>query len=373
MHRILALNPGATSTKFGVFTAEAGLEPVFQETIRHPPAELSPYPTIADQQQFRAGLVRAALQTRGVALSDLDAVVGRGGLMRPVAGGVYLVNEVMCRDLVPGAQGEHAANLGALLARELAAEAEAEGKKGAGRQGGAGRRVLALVVDPVAIDEFEPLARYSGLPEVPRRSLLHALNHKAVARRFATTAGRRYEDLDLVVAHLGSGFSTAAHRHGRIIDDVSDEEGSFSPVRAGGLPSRSLVELATSGQMPREALIRRMMRDGGLRAYLDTDDALTVEARIAQGDQAARETYQAMAYQVAKDIGAMATVLFGQVDAILLTGGLAHSTLLTGWIVDRVHHLAPVHLFPGEDELLALAEGAERVLSGAEQAQTYGA
>ncbi|MDI6870655.1 MAG: butyrate kinase [Bacillota bacterium] len=358
MHRILAINPGATSTKIGVFL---GAEPVFQETIRHKPEELAPFSAVADQLQLRTGLVRAALEAHGVALSDLAAVVGRGGLMRPVSGGVYLVDEAMCRDLLPGVQGEHASNLGAPIARQLAQEASRA----------AGRAVPAFVVDPVATDELEPLARYSGLPELSRRSLLHALNHKAVARRFAAAAGRRYGELDLVVSHLGSGFSTAAHRHGRIVDTVSDEEGSFSPVRAGGLPTRSLVELATSGRIERRALIRRLMREGGLRAYLGTDDAVAVEERIRQGDTAALEVYQAMAYQVAKDIGAMATVLFGKVDAILLTGGLAHSALLTGWIADRVRHLAPVHLFPGEDELLALAEGAERALSGAEEVKTY--
>ncbi|MGE5553582.1 MAG: butyrate kinase [Betaproteobacteria bacterium] len=359
MHRILAIDPGATSTKVGVFL---GAEPLFQEIIRHSPDELAPYANLVDQFPFRLGLVRNALAAHGVALSDLAAVVGRGGLMQPVSGGVYLVDDAMCRDLLPGVQGEHAANLGAPLARQLAREASEA----------AGRLVPAFVVDPVATDELEPLARYSGLPELVRRSLLHALNQKAVARRFAASTGQRYERLDLVVSHLGSGFSTAAHRQGRIADCVSDEEGSFSPVRAGGLPTRSLVELATSGRISRDALLRRLMREGGLLAYLGTDDAVAVEQRIARGDARALEVYQAMAYQVAKDIGAMSTVLSGRVDAILLTGGLARSTLLTGWVAERVRHLAPVHLFPGEDELLALAEGAERVLSGAEQAKTYG-
>ncbi|HHW13885.1 MAG TPA: butyrate kinase [Firmicutes bacterium] len=358
MHRILAVNPGATSTKFGLF---AGVESLFRETLRHTAKELASFPTLADQLPFRASLIRQALAARGVALGELSAVAGRGGLMRPVAGGVYLVDEAMCQDLLPGVQGEHAANLGAPLARELARAASEA----------AGRPVPAFVVDPVATDEFEPLARYSGLPELPRRSLCHALNIKAVARRFAASLGRCYEELNLVVAHLGSGFSTAALRGGRIVDAVGDEEGAFSPVRSGGLPSRSLVVLATGGRLSREELLRRLMQEGGLRAYLGTDDALSIEARIAQGDDEARRVYQAMAYQVAKDIGALATVLCGRLDAILLTGGLARSALLTGWITERVRHLAPVHLFPGEEELQALAEGAVRVLSGVEEAKSY--
>lgn len=359
MRLILAVNPGATSTKFGLFS---GTEPVFQETIRHSPGELAPFPTVFDQFCFRVGLIRERLASRGVTLGELAAIVGRGGLMRPVAGGVYLVNDAMCRDLVPGVQGEHAANLGALIARELAREATSA----------AGRKVPAYVVDPVATDEFGPLARYSGLPEICRRSLFHALNHKAAARRFAELAGRRYEELDLIVAHLGSGFSTAAHRHGRVIDAVADEEGSFSAVRAGGLPTRSLLDHWAAQGLSRDALTRRLMQEGGLRAYLGTDDALEVEERIGRGDGQASEVYEAMAYQVAKDIGAMSAALSGRVDAILLTGGLARSTLLTGWITERVRHLGPVHLFPGEDELAALAEGAARVLSGAEPPKTYG-
>lgn len=358
MHRILAVNPGATSTKLGLF---AGAEPLFEVAFRHAAEELAPFIALAAQLPYRAHLIRQELAARGVALGELDAVVGRGGLMRPVPGGVYLVDEAMCRDLLPGVQGEHAANLGAPLARDLA-QAASEA---------AGRPVPAFVVDPVATDEFEPLARYSGLPGLPRRSLCHALNMKAVARRFAASLGRRCEDVDLVVAHLGSGFSTAALRRGRIIDAVGDEEGAFSPVRSGGLPSRSLVELATAGRITRMELLHRLMREGGLRAYLGTDDALAVEARIAQGDDEARQVYQAMAYQVAKDIGALATVLCGRLDAILLTGGLARSALLTGWIAERVRHLAPLHFFPDEEELRALAEGAERVLSGAEEVKTY--
>lgn len=360
MRLILAVNPGSTSTKLGLFDGEA---PVFQETLRHTREELSPFPSIADQRSFRAQLIRETLERRGIRLADLAAVVGRGGLMRPVSGGVYLVNDAMCRDLDPGFQGEHASNLGAPLARELAREAGAS----------AGREVPAFVVDPVATDEFEPLARYSGLPELPRRSLCHALNMKAVARRFTRTAGRHYDELNLVVVHLGGGHSVAAHRRGRIVDSTNGyEDGPFSPERAGALPASSLVELAFSGRYPTKAeLLRRIQRQGGLFAYLGTNDALAVEERLTHGDDTAGEAYAAMAYQVAKDVGAMAMALSGEVDAILLTGGLAHSTLLTGWIAERVRRLAPVHLFPGEDELLALAEGAERVLTGAEQPKTY--
>ncbi|MGE5508986.1 MAG: butyrate kinase [Chitinophagales bacterium] len=360
-HRILAINPGSTSTKFGVFRDGA---PLHAETIRHSREELGRFPDIPSQRGYRAGLIASALPARGLSLSEVSAVVGRGGLLRPVAGGVYLVDDALCRDLVPGAQGEHAANLGALLARDLAEEASAQ----------AGRPVPAFVVDPVATDEFAPLARYSGLPELPRRSLCHALNMKAVGRRFARSIGRRYDELDLVIVHLGGGCSVAAHRHGRIVDSTNGyEDGPFTPERAGALPASSLVDLAFSGRYPtKEALLRRIQREGGLYAYLGTNDAQEVEERIEAGDPAAHEVYQALAYQTAKEIGGMAAVLGCQLDAILLTGGLAHSSLLTGWIEERVGRLAPVFVFPGEDELLALAEGAARVLCGEEEPKRYG-
>lgn len=357
---IAAVNPGSTSTKFAVFQ---GGDCVLTETVRHSRPELSHFPNVTSQREWRTGLVRQALAGRGVALSGLAAVVGRGGLFKSVAGGVYLVDDALCRDLTPGVQGEHAANLGALIARDLAEEASQL----------AGRTVPAFVVDPVATDEFEPLARYSGLPELPRRSLTHALNMKAVARRFASTVGRRYEDLNLVVVHVGGGCSVAAHRRGRIVDSTNGyEDGPFTPERSGALPVSALVELAFSGRFPaKEALLRRIQREGGLFAYLGTSNAQEVESRILAGEAAAREVYQAMAYQIAKEIGAQAAVLDCQVDAILLTGGVAHSALLTGWIEARVQRLAPVYTFPGEDELLALAEGAARVLAGEEQAKRY--
>lgn len=351
--RVLAINPGNTSTKIGVY---AGDNLVFTETIRHRPEELAGYPDIYAQKDLRCKVIRQVLEAHREDLSGFGAIAGRGGLLKPMDGGVYLVDERLLADLSPGAQGDHAANLGGIIAFEL------------GRELG----LPAYVVDPVAVDEFEPLARYSGLPELPRRSLSHALNMKAVARRFARERGQSYGAYNLVVVHLGSGISVAAHQRGRIVDSTNaNEDGPFSSERAGGVPSFSLVELATSGRYEPKALLKRLVREGGLLAYLGTNNAEEVEERIAGGDDKAREVYEALAYQVAKYVGSMAAVLSGEVDAILITGGMAYSALLTGWITGRVKRFAPVYVYPGEDELLALAEGALRVLTGEESPKRY--
>ncbi|HLO03724.1 MAG TPA: butyrate kinase [Symbiobacteriaceae bacterium] len=355
---MLIINPGSTSTKIGLYRDD---EPVQIETLRHSAAELAQFPRLLDQFPFRRDLILAWLSDQGVAVTDLDAVVGRGGLLRPIPGGTYQVDEAMLADLRVGVQGEHASNLGAPIAAEIAAAA-----------GGCPSKP-AFIVDPVVVDELEPVARITGRPEIERRSIFHALNQKAVARRAARDLGVPYERLNLVVVHLGGGISVGAHRQGRVIDvpNALDGEGPMSPERAGTVPSVGLVHLAFSWRYTLPELSRMIVGRGGLVAHLGSNDAREVEGRIQAGDAEAERVYRAMAYQVAKEIGRAATALSGQVDAIVLTGGLAHSGMLTGWIQEQVEWIAPVKIYPGEDELQALAEGALRVLRGEEEAQVY--
>ncbi len=355
MTRVLAINPGSTSTKVAVYDDET---PVFDETLRHTTAELAPFPHIADQYEFRRDVVLDFLNQRGIGLETLDGVVGRGGLLRPIPSGTYRVNERMLDDLRQPGEREHASNLGALLAHEIAMMAG----------------VPAFIVDPVCVDEFDDIARISGWPEIQRRSLSHALNLKATGRRAAKDLGKRYEDLNLVIAHLGGGISVTAHRRGRMVDvnQALDGTGPFSPERAGGLPVGDVVRIAYSGQYTLREMLKKIAGQGGLVAHLGTNSAVEVERRIAEGDAHARLVYEAMAYQIAKEIGAMATVLKGDVDAVVITGGVARSEMLVGWITERVRFIAPVLVYPGEDEMLALVQGALRVLRGEEEAKEYG-
>ncbi len=353
MERILAINPGATSTKVAVFEGE---KPLFKKTVEHHGDELKAFARIFDQKQYRLNLILKTLAEVNIAQESLSAVVGRGGLMKPMTSGTYEVNEQMVDDLEHRPQGEHASNLGAALAFDLAK------KLG----------IPAFIVDPVSVDEMEDVARISGLPELPRISLVHALNHKAVARKVAAEKGRRYEELNLVVAHLGSGISVAAHRKGRMID-VSNgkDEGAFSPDRCAGLPSTLLMKLCYSGKYTAKELAVRMMGSGGMFAYLGTRDIREAEKMAAEGNDQASLVLDAMAYQSAKEIGAMATVLDGEVDYIILTGGIAHSKRIVAAITKRVKFIAPVVVSPGEEELEALVMGALRVLRGEEQAKVY--
>ncbi len=353
MERILAINPGATSTKIAVFDGE---QLVLEERVEHQGPELRQYERVFDQYEYRLGLVRGALVNAGMALETIDAVVGRGGLLRPLAGGAYAVNQAMLDDLRSAARGEHASNLGAALADGIA------------RPLG----IPALIVDPVSIDEFAPEARLSGLPELPRVSLWHALNSKAVARRVAAELGRRYEEVNLVVAHLGSGVSVSPHRQGQVIDvNNALEEGPFSPDRAGGLPAHLLVKLCFSGKFTQQQLLNYMTKEGGMNAYLGTKDIREAERRAAEGDEFADLVLKAMAYQVAKEIGAMAAALAGKVDRVVLTGGMAYSSRMVADIMERVRFIAPVVVIPGEEELSSLAAGALRVLRGEEMAKEY--
>jgi butyrate kinase len=350
---VLAVNPGAGSTKLGLFRGEAL---VTERSERHPEAELAPFSRVADQLPLRARVVRAFLDGAGVRRGELAAVVGRGGLLKPVESGTFLVGEAMLRDAARAERGEHAANLGAPLAHTIAAE----------------HGCPAFVVDPVSVDELDQVARVSGLAGVERKSLCHALNMRAVARRYAARTGRSLEALRLVVAHLGTGASLCALSDGRMVDVVNpQDEGPFSGDRAGGVPATALVDLCFAPGADARVLKKRLFGDGGLYSYLGTRDVREAAERAERGDRTASLVLDAMAYQVAKAVGEMAVALAGEVDAVLLTGGAAHVAPLVGAVRRRVEWIAPVSVHAGEDELGALAEGARRVLAGEEQARSY--
>ena len=354
---VLAINPGSTSTKFAVFEGERA---VLVKNIRHSDGEMAKFRerAILEQAEFRCAQVEAALADAGIPIGKFSAVVGRGGLLPPLASGTYEVNEAMLEELRSARRGEHASNLGAFLAKAIADKAE----------------VAAYVVDPVSVDEWTEIARLSGSALLERQALSHALNSKAVAKRHARALGKAYELLRLIVAHLGSGVSVSAHEGGRMVDVTnSREEGAFSTERAGGVPAMQLVELCFSGKYSQKQVEALLFREGGLYSYLGTKDLEVVERKIVAGDERAALVFQAMGYQIAKEIGAMATVLRGRVDAILLTGGMAHSGRLVSDLKERVQWIAPVAVYPGEDELQALAEGALRVLRGEEAPKRFGA
>lgn len=353
-HSILVINPGSTSTKIAVFADDA---PRFVESIRHDDADLARFDSVMAQEEYRRDLLMAALHRHDVKPQDLTAVIGRGGLMRPIPGGVYHINRVMLEDLRSCRYGAHASNLGAILAHGIA---DAVG-------------IQSFIADPVVVDEMSPLARYSGHPDITRKSIFHALNHKAVARRAAHDLGRPYEEVRLVVAHLGGGVSVGAHDKGRVVDvnNALDGDGPFSPERSGGLPAGQLVSWCFAPDADEKSIRRRITGSGGLLAYLGTASGLEIETRIATGDEAAREIHAAMAYQVAKEIGAMGAVLRGAVDAVVLTGGLMHDKTLADLITAQVGFLGNVLVYPGEDEMEALALAALRALEGQVDIRTY--
>ncbi len=350
MARILVINPGSTSTKMAMFTDD---RQDVADVVRHPSDAVAKFPRVWDQYPMRLEAVKA---WRAVHPGSLSAIVGMGGLLRPLAGGTYRVNDRMLEDARANCQGEHPSNLGCAIAHALASENGCD----------------AFVVDPVSVDEFEPLARYSGHPLIQRSALSHALNIHAAARRAAGDLAIPIESSRFVIAHLGGGISVAPVVGGRIIDvNDASSDGPFSPERTGGLPLQQFITLCTSGKFTEQELRTIVRGKGGLVAYLGTNSATDVEARIAGGDGTAAEVYEAMAYQIAKEIGAMSAVLAGNVGAIVLTGGLAASPMLTGWINARVHRFAPVLIYPGEDEMRSLALGALRVLRGNEPALEY--
>ncbi len=354
MYKQLIINPGSTSTKIAVFQDENIL---FQTTLRHSVEELKDFSKMYDQLDFRKEIILNELKTRNIDITDLDLVVGRGGLLKPIEGGTYEVNELMLEHLKIGYQGEHASNLGGLLAYELTK----------------GLNIKSYIVDPVVVDELQDMARISGLKEIERISIFHALNQKAIGRRHAKSIGKRYEELNLVVVHLGGGVSVGAHRLGKVVDcaNALNGDGPFSPERTGALPVGELVKLCYSGKYSLDEMKKKLTGNGGLVSYLGTNNVMEVLKRIESGDEYARNIYYAMAYQIGKEIGAMAAVLHGSVDGILLTGGMAHDKLLVGWIWEMVDFISQVYIYPGEDELRALAEGGLRILRGEEEAKSY--
>ncbi|HSQ87309.1 butyrate kinase [Romboutsia sp.] len=353
--RILTINPGSTSTKIAVFDNE---DLVFEKTLRHSSEEIGQFEKISDQFEFRKKVIEEALDEGGVKISDLHAVVGRGGLLKPIQGGTYVVNEAMIEDLRVGVLGEHASNLGGIIAKQIGDEVN----------------IPSYIVDPVVVDEMNELARVSGIPEIDRKSIFHALNQKATARRAANELNKEYSDSNFIVAHMGGGISVGAHEKGKVIDvaNALDGEGPFSPERSGGLPVGDLVKMCFSGKYTQDEIKKRIKGNGGLVGYLNTNDAREVEERIANGDEKAKLAYEAMAYQVSKEIGACASVLKGNVDAVLLTGGIAYSKLFTSMIEERVKFISEVKVYPGEDEMIALAQGGLRVLNKEEEPQVYG-
>lgn len=355
---VLAINPGTTSTKFGIFT-RAGEE--LTRNIHHGDDEIERFRgrPMLDRLEYRAELIEKSLAAvgftpKGQSAGPWEAVAGRGGLLPPMECGTYLVDDAMVAELRAARRGEHASNLGAVLALRFA---QAAG-------------VNAYIVDPVTADEWQPCARLSGSPLVARTYVGHSLNTKAVARRYARQEGRSYASLRLIVIHMGSGITVSAHRDGRMVDSNSIEEGPFGPDRTGSLPVRALVKLCMSGTMTEKQLDRHVFGDGGLFAYLGTRDLKEVERRIASGNDAeAAAVFEAMIYQIGKEAGAMAAVLEGKVDAVLVTGGMAHSERAVARLRRSVEWIAPVEIYPGEDELRALAEGVFRVLDGEEAAK----
>lgn len=360
--KILVINPGSTSTKIAVYEDE---KPVLLRNITHTPEELSPYDAITEQQDFRRQLVLDELQRSGIPLL-FDAVIGRGGLVKPIAGGVYEINQQMLEDTLHGSvMHNHACNLGCLIAYEIASHINARNTQ---------QPVCrAFIADPGVVDELSPLARISGSPLMPRICIWHALNQRAIARRYARGIGKEYEELNLIICHMGGGISIAAHEHGRAIDanNALDGEGPFSPERAGSLPAADLIRLCFSGRYTEKQLLKRIAGNAGLTAHLGTNDMRQVLDRIGQGDEKAHLIVDAMLYHVAKNIAAEAAVLCGNVDAILLTGGLAHSDYIVGELRRRIGFLAPVYIFPGEDEMGALALNALAVLQGKREAKVY--
>ncbi|MCR5250647.1 MAG: butyrate kinase [Lachnospiraceae bacterium] len=354
MAKLLIINPGSTSTKIGVFEDEKLL---FEETLRHSTEEIAQFATIVDQKDFRKKIIMDFITSKGVKVEDLSAVVGRGGMLKPIPGGTYPVSDALLNDLKIGKQGQHASNLGGILAREIA---DSVG-------------IPSYIVDPVVVDELQSLARYSGHPELPRTSVFHALNQKAVAKRYAKEQGKAYDSLRLIVVHMGGGVSVGAHEGGRIVDvfNALDGDGAFSPERSGAVPPGALVKLCFSGKYDEKTIYKMLVGNGGFNAYLGTNDARVVEEMIDKGDAKAKEVYDAFIYQICKNIGAQACVLEGKVDQIIFTGGIAYSKYVIEEFKKKVSWIAPITVYPGEDELLALAQGGLRVLNGEEKAMEY--
>jgi butyrate kinase len=351
-YNILAINPGSTSTKIALYENE---KEVFCKTLDHAAEEIEKYDKIQDQFEMRKNVVLSFLMDNGYDVSKLTVVVGRGGMVPKVKSGAYKVNEAMVNRLRNNPVVEHASNLGALIAYEIANTVG----------------VSAYIYDSVRVDELIDLARISGMPEIPRTSTSHALNSRAMAMKVAKVYGKKYTDMNFVVAHLGGGISISVHEKGRMVDIIADDEGPFSPERAGRVPCKELIDLCYSGKLDKKTMNKKLRGNGGLKAYLNTVDVREVEKMIESGNEEAKLVLEAMAYQVAKGIGDLATVVEGNVDAIVITGGIAYSTRMTSWIKKRVQFIAPVEVMPGENEMESLALGTLRVLKEEETAEEY--
>ena len=352
MYLQLIINPGSTSTKLALYRGE---EKIVQEDVTHDANELAKYKDIVDQVPLRRAFIQEFLKRHNVDEKELSCVMGRGGLLPGLKAGGYLMNEDLKIALGGDLSSPHASNIGGILAYEIA--------KPLG--------IPAYIYDAVTSAELPHLARITGMPQVYRNSFCHALNSRAQAIRYAGQIGKDYKDLRLVVAHLGGGISLSAHADGRIVETIGDDEGPFSPERAGGIPALELIKMCFSGKYTQADMKKMMRGKGGMMAYLGTSDARVIEKMIADGDQKAKEIYEAQAYQVAKGVGLLSAAMKGQLDAIILTGGMAYSKMLTQWITEYISYIAPVVVLPGENEMEALAFGGIRLLDGKEQANVY--
>lgn len=350
----LIINPGSTSTKIGVFEDETLL---FEETLRHSTEEISQYASIVDQKDFRKKIITDLLKEKDFDIKSLGMVVGRGGMLKPIPGGTYAVTDDLLEDLKIGKQGQHASNLGGILAREIADEIG----------------VPSYIVDPVVVDELAPVARYSGVKELPRTSVFHALNQKAVAKRYSKESGKAYDSMNLIVVHMGGGVSVGAHEKGKVIDvfNALDGDGAFSPERAGAVPSGALIKMCFSGDYTEKEVYSKIVGKGGFNSYLGTNDMRNVIKMIEEGNEEAKAMFDAFIFQVTKDIGSMACVLNGKVDQIIVTGGIAYNAKVIESLKEKAGWIAPFTVYPGEDELLALVQGGLRVLNGEEKAMEY--
>jgi butyrate kinase len=355
MHKILVINPGSTSTKVAVYEDD---KPLISVVIKHPAKLLHTYKHVIDQYEFRLENIIKYLEEEKVDLNGIHAVIGRGGFLRPLPSGIYAVNEIMLNDLRQCLNGEHASNLGAVLANEFAS------------------RICdchAYIADPVVVDELQEVARISGLPQFPRRSAFHALNHKAIGRKYAIDCGTQYDKLNLVIAHLGGGISVAAHKQGRVIDtnQALDGFGPFSAERAGTMDAGALIRVIFAGIYEQEEIQHLLVGKGGLVAHLGTNDVNAAYKLAQNGDLHARLILEAMSYGVAKEIGSMLVVLEGKADAVILTGGMAYNELIVNYITRMIQPMCKVVVYPGEDEMQALAAAGLRVLRGEENVRQY--
>jgi len=351
-HKILAINPGSTSTKIALYDNE---REVFCKTLEHPAEEIEKYDNVQDQFNMRKQVVLTFLEENGYDVNELDGIVGRGGMLPSVKSGAYRVNKIMVDRLKDNPVVEHASNLGALIAYEIA---NSIGKD-------------SYIYDSVRVDEMKDIARISGMPDIVRTSSSHALNSRAMAFKAAKKYGKKYSEMTFVVVHLGGGISLSVHERGYMVDIIADDEGPFSPERAGRVPCKMLIDLCYSGKYDKVTMNKNLRGNGGIKAYLKTVDTRQVERMINNGDDNAKLVYEAMAYQVAKGIGELATVVEGKVDAIIITGGIAYSDMFTSWIKKRVEFIAPVEIMPGENEMESLALGTLRVLRKEEDAKEY--